>query len=420
MAQELDYFWYEDPLAEDDIYAYIKLKQKLDIPILATEHTPGGLYGMADWVRQQATDMLRGDVAVKAGLTPMIRIAHMAEGFRMKCEVHHGGNSLNNVANLHLIMAINNCDYFEVLLPHSANKYALVEEIEVDSEGYAHAPTKPGLYGRNSEGNVMARALLAITDEGGILTFHPYSHSKEIGFDRIVQDFALRLARKMGTLVVADGNVSKLMSTRWYDDGPVDLTRQFESLEDGSSFREDLRHIAPDQVLQAMQCAIAPLSFNDLTLPLLINLPELDERPELVDVLFPLVCQNSKLPTDSLVRIANLLIDAGRDREVERLVPRLVNHAFMIDWMDEYGNNEIVGIMAKVAPSKALRFLRETRSAGVRSWEQEWNGYRLGYGAVATQRLHRPRQAAKLLELALQRNPNLKNSLEEQFKALVG
>ena len=145
LAQELGYYWYEDPLAEDDIYGYIKLKQKLDIPILATEYTPGGLYGLADFVMHQATDMLRGDVAVKGGITPMVRIAHMAEGFRMKCEIHHGGNSLNNVANLHLTMAINNCEYFEVLLPDEANKYGLVEDIQVDSEGYVHAPTAPGL-----------------------------------------------------------------------------------------------------------------------------------------------------------------------------------------------------------------------------------------------------------------------------------
>jgi L-alanine-DL-glutamate epimerase-like enolase superfamily enzyme len=144
-AQELGYYWYEDPLADDDIYGYVKLKQKLNIPILATEHTPGGLYGMADWVRQQATDMLRGDVAIKAGITPMIKIGHMAEGFRMKCEIHHGGNSLNNVANLHLTMAIPNCDYFEVLLPDVMNKFGLVEDIEVDSEGYVHAPNEPGL-----------------------------------------------------------------------------------------------------------------------------------------------------------------------------------------------------------------------------------------------------------------------------------
>jgi L-alanine-DL-glutamate epimerase-like enolase superfamily enzyme len=144
-AQEMGFYWYEDPLAEDDVYGYVKLKQKLNIPILATEYAPGGLFGYTQWIMQQATDMLRGDVAVKAGLTPMIKIAHLAEAFRMKCEIHHGGNSLNNVANLHLTMAMTNCDYFEVLLPDQAQKHGLVHDIEVDRQGFVHAPTTPGL-----------------------------------------------------------------------------------------------------------------------------------------------------------------------------------------------------------------------------------------------------------------------------------
>jgi len=143
--QEMGFFWYEDPLEENDVYNYVKLKQKLHIPILATEYSPGGLYGYTPWVTQRATDMLRGDVAVKGGLTPMVKIAHLAEAFRLKCEVHHGGNSLNNVANLHVTMAIPNCDYFEVLLPDEAQKHGLVRDIEVDREGSVHAPTNPGL-----------------------------------------------------------------------------------------------------------------------------------------------------------------------------------------------------------------------------------------------------------------------------------
>jgi len=143
--EELDYFWYEDPLVEEDIYNYVKLKSKLDIPIMSTEYAPGRLYGMAQWIMQSATDMLRGDVAVTGGITPLIRIAHMAEGFRMKCEIHHGGNSLNNVANLHVTMAINNCDYYEVFPANGANKYGLVTDIEVDSQGLVHAPEEPGL-----------------------------------------------------------------------------------------------------------------------------------------------------------------------------------------------------------------------------------------------------------------------------------
>jgi len=143
--EALDFFWYEDPLAEEDVYNYIKLRNKLDIPIVSTEFVPGRLYGMAQWIQQMATDMLRGDVATSGGITPLVKIAHLAEAFRMKCEIHHGGNSLNNVANLHVIMAVNNCDYYEVFPSHGANKFGLVEDIEVDDQGLVYAPEKAGL-----------------------------------------------------------------------------------------------------------------------------------------------------------------------------------------------------------------------------------------------------------------------------------
>ncbi|GBD11804.1 L-talarate/galactarate dehydratase [bacterium HR23] len=143
--EALDFLWYEDPLAEEDIYNYTKLCQKLDIPIMSIEWVPGRFYGTPVWILLKATDILRGDVAVSGGITPLVKIAHLAEAFRIKCEVHHGGNSLNNVANLHVIMAIPNCDYYEFFPSTGANKFGLVEDIEVDSQGYVHAPTKPGL-----------------------------------------------------------------------------------------------------------------------------------------------------------------------------------------------------------------------------------------------------------------------------------
>ena len=145
VAEELDFHWYEDPLADDDIYNYVKLKQQLSIPILATEYAPGGFTAIAPWVVARATDYLRGDPAVKGGITPLIKSAHLAEAFHMSYEVHHGGNSLNNVANLHVIMAIKNCEFFEVLLPSAAQKYGLAEDIDPDPQGMVHAPEKPGL-----------------------------------------------------------------------------------------------------------------------------------------------------------------------------------------------------------------------------------------------------------------------------------
>ena len=143
--EEMGFHWYEDPLADQDIYNYVKLKPKLNIPVMATEYPITGFDSYAPWIMAQATDYLRGDVAVKGGITTLVKTAHLAEAFRMNYEVHHGGNSLNNVANLHVIMAIRNTEFFEVLLPDGAQKYGLVEDITVGKDGMVHAPTKPGL-----------------------------------------------------------------------------------------------------------------------------------------------------------------------------------------------------------------------------------------------------------------------------------
>lgn len=143
--EELGFYWYEDPLADDDLYNYVKLKQQLYIPILATEFTPVGFTALVPWITAHATDFLRGDVAVKGGITPLLKAAHLAEAFHMNLEIHHGGNSLNNVANLHVTMAIRNCEYFEVLLPEGAQKYGLARDIEVDRNGLVHAINDPGL-----------------------------------------------------------------------------------------------------------------------------------------------------------------------------------------------------------------------------------------------------------------------------------
>ena len=150
--QELDYLWYEDPLPALDIHGYRRLKQHLHIPLLATETTPGGLEALAAWITAGATDLLRGDVVIKGGITGLVKIARLAEAFGMGCEVHDGYNALNNVANLHVILAADNCEWFEVLAfnrsgDHSLEhlNYGLAEPFAIDSSGVVHAPTGPGL-----------------------------------------------------------------------------------------------------------------------------------------------------------------------------------------------------------------------------------------------------------------------------------
>lgn len=155
--QDLGFKWYEDPLADEDILSYVKLRQKLNIPILATEYPVGGLDTYPIWIRAQATDYLRGDIPAKGGLTTMLKTAHLAEAHHMNYEVHHSGNSLNNLANLHLCMAIPNTTWFEVLLPDGAHRYGLEVEPRPDANGMLQAPTGPGLGARIDFALIKAR-----------------------------------------------------------------------------------------------------------------------------------------------------------------------------------------------------------------------------------------------------------------------
>ena len=162
-AERLGFLWYEDPLHDQDITNYVKLRQKLDIPIMATEYPCTGLESYAPWIMMQATDYLRGDVAVKGGITTLMKSAHLAEAFRMNYEVLHGGNSLNNVANLQVCCAIRNTTFFEVLLPDGAHKYGLVQDLAPDAQGLIHAPTAPGL-GAQIDFELISRKQIAVLE----------------------------------------------------------------------------------------------------------------------------------------------------------------------------------------------------------------------------------------------------------------
>jgi L-alanine-DL-glutamate epimerase-like enolase superfamily enzyme len=150
--EEMGYFWYEDPMAPEDIYGHRKLKEQVGIPILATETTEGGLYTFAQWITAKATDAIRGDWAVKGGITALIKAAHLAEAFNINLEVHYGYGFLGNLANLQVIMATRNCSFFEAMgvNPPGATgpevmNFGLTDPITVGADGLIQAPTLPGL-----------------------------------------------------------------------------------------------------------------------------------------------------------------------------------------------------------------------------------------------------------------------------------
>lgn len=143
-VDELGLEWIEDPIAENDLYNYAKLRDRCQTPLMATEYSAGELAGFVPWLVEGATDYLRGDVIMKGGLTGLLKAAHLAEAFGLNFEVHHGGNSFNNIAQLHLACGIRNTSWFEVLLPDDAQKFGVSNDIEIDDEGYVSPPSGPG------------------------------------------------------------------------------------------------------------------------------------------------------------------------------------------------------------------------------------------------------------------------------------
>jgi L-alanine-DL-glutamate epimerase-like enolase superfamily enzyme len=160
--ERLGFVWLEDPLAEYDVAGSALLRRKLDIPILATELPLAGLGSFASWAAEGATDMLRGDAAIKGGLTGMLKAAHLAEAFGLSFEVHHGGNALHNLAGLHLAQAIPNARWYEILLPEDSHGQGVLQPIRVGADGMVRAPDAPGLGAMLDEALIASGRTIAI------------------------------------------------------------------------------------------------------------------------------------------------------------------------------------------------------------------------------------------------------------------
>ena len=146
--EKLDYHWFEEPLMDPDIEGYAELCRSLDIPIAGTEWAHGGLWGLystPQYIVRKAVDIVRSDVSWKGGITGLLKTFHLCEAFGLNCEVHTAMMSLMDVANLHVICAKKNCEFFEYAGPFDGIGFGLKEPITLDADGYVHPPEKPGL-----------------------------------------------------------------------------------------------------------------------------------------------------------------------------------------------------------------------------------------------------------------------------------
>jgi len=127
--------WFEEPLPADDISGHSRLAAASAVPIAVGE----SLYSIgqfAAYVQQGAASILQVDVARIGGITPWLKVAHMAEGFNLAVCPHF-------LMELHvsLCAAVPSAAWVEYI----PQLDAIADSRMVIEDGHAVVPDVPGL-----------------------------------------------------------------------------------------------------------------------------------------------------------------------------------------------------------------------------------------------------------------------------------
>lgn len=133
---EASYLWYEEPMREFSVTSYQRLGEKISVPLMVCEVAEGAHMKTADFIASGCADVVRTSAGLRGGITGAMRIAHLADSFQIRAEVHGGG-----LVGRHLVLAIPNTTYYEALV--DANPVS--RPAEVDANGMVTATSVPGV-----------------------------------------------------------------------------------------------------------------------------------------------------------------------------------------------------------------------------------------------------------------------------------
>lgn len=133
--EDVDLFWFEEPLPADDVAGHARLAAGTSIPIAVGE----SIYSVqqfCQYLTYGAASIIQVDVARIGGITPWLKVAHTAEAFNTKVSPHF-------LMELHvsLTAAVPNGLYVE----HIPQLRSLTKSTLTISDGHALVPRSPGL-----------------------------------------------------------------------------------------------------------------------------------------------------------------------------------------------------------------------------------------------------------------------------------
>ena len=127
--------WFEEPMPADDVIGHQYLAQHTSIPVAVGE-TMYSVGQFAQYLMHGAASIIQVDVARIGGITPWLKVAHLAEACNVRVCPHF-------LMELHvsLAAAVPNGGYVE----HIPQLRGIIRSEMTIADGYAVAPSVPGL-----------------------------------------------------------------------------------------------------------------------------------------------------------------------------------------------------------------------------------------------------------------------------------
>jgi L-alanine-DL-glutamate epimerase-like enolase superfamily enzyme len=133
--QQFDPVWLEEPMIPDDMAGQVRVVRDGGLPIAAGENLRT-LWEFKQLITAGAVTYPEPDVTNCGGITPFIKIAHLAEAFNLPV-TSHGAHDVT----VHLLAAIPNRSYLEA---HGFGLDRYIAEPLVIEQGFAVAPDRIG------------------------------------------------------------------------------------------------------------------------------------------------------------------------------------------------------------------------------------------------------------------------------------
>ncbi len=135
LYEPLDLTWFEEPLPAEDLRGHVRLSASTSLPIAVGESIYH-LSHMREYLANDACSIIQVDVARIGGITPWLKVAHLAEAFNVSVCPHY-------LMELHIALcaAVPNAAWVE----HIPQLDILTTEGMRMADGHAVPSDAPGL-----------------------------------------------------------------------------------------------------------------------------------------------------------------------------------------------------------------------------------------------------------------------------------